>query len=71
MTALLNLMWMVSGGGSGIIMSWLVQKWIYKTGDYKYYDRTCKIILFIGILGNLLLGTLVEFKIKNLPAVLT
>lgn len=67
--AILNLAWIVSGGGFGIIMSWVVQRWLAKTGDYKYYDRTCKITLLFGILGNLVLGTLVQFGVEHFSAV--
>ena len=41
-------------------MSWIVQIWLAKTGDYKYYDRTCKTVLGIGIVGDLILGLLVQ-----------
>jgi hypothetical protein len=58
--AALNLAWVLSGGTFGIVMSGIVQIWLRKTGDYKLYDRTCKITLFVGIIGNIILGTLVQ-----------
>jgi hypothetical protein len=47
----------------------MVQRWLTKTGDYKFYDKTCKIILFIGILGNTSLGVIDFFNIKSFAAV--
>lgn len=61
---------MLSGFTFGILMSYMVQKWLAKTGDYKFYDRACKIILLVGILGNLALGILVLLNINNLTAVI-
>jgi uncharacterized protein involved in response to NO len=60
----MNLAWILSGALFGMMMSFMMQKWLGKTGDYKYYDRSCKIILFIGILGNLAVGTLVQLKVN-------
>lgn len=51
-------------------MSYLVQKGLAKTGNYTFYDRTCKAILFVGILGNLALGILVLYDINNFGAVI-
>lgn len=59
--AALNLGWILSGAFFGILMSFLVQIWLSKTGNYKYYDNTCKIVLFVGILGNIVLGILYQF----------
>lgn len=57
---MLVLVWILSGAFFGITMSWIVQKRLTITGNYRYYDHTCKITLFVGILGNIILGTLVQ-----------
>ena len=68
-SAPLNFAWVFSGAFFGIFMSGVVQIWLGKTGDYKYYDRTCKVLLFIGIVGNLLLGTLVQCQVESFTPV--
>lgn len=52
--------WIVSGGGFGVLMAWLVQVWVRRTGEFKYYDWACKCTLIIGYLGFIAAGILVE-----------
>ncbi len=68
--AVLNVVWIFSGALFGIIMAGVVQVWLAKTGDYKYYDRTCKSILVVGLIGNLILGTLIQCGVKSFVPVL-
>lgn len=63
------LVWIVSGGGLGILMAWGVQFWVKKTGDSKYYDWACKFTLIIGGLGFLVAGILVAYSVSNFGVV--
>ena len=64
------LVWIVSGGGFGLLMSWGIQIWVKKTGESKYYDWCCKIILLIGLTGFLIAGILLELEISNFGVVI-
>lgn len=57
---ILNTAWIFSGAVFGILMSWVVQRRLSNTGNYKNYDRTCKITLLLGIIGNFLVGLFAE-----------
>lgn len=57
--------WILSGGGLGILMAWGVQIWVKRTGDSKYYDWACKVTLGIGFIGFVVAGILIQYKIDN------
>lgn len=57
--AFLIMIWITSGVGFGIFMSFFMQKKLKETGNFIFYDRVGKAILILGLIGYLVMGILV------------
>lgn len=55
--------WIITGATFGIIMSFLITRWITISGTFKCYDIFVKITLAIGILGYATIGLCYQFKV--------
>lgn len=58
----LNISWILSGAIFGLGSTAIVQKLLSRTGNQKIYDYVTKVILFVGLIGNLMLGVLVYYS---------
>jgi fluoride ion exporter CrcB/FEX len=53
---ILTITWIIVGGGFGIFLTWIINFWFVKTGNFKYYDWICKTLLGCAVLGYLVMG---------------
>jgi hypothetical protein len=55
----------IFGGVTGLFLTCVVQKKLAKSGDYRSFDLTCKIILTIGFVSSAILGILGQIQLDK------
>ena len=59
------IVWIVSGSIFGMAMSGVCNRQVKKNGDFSFFDKISKLLLFMGLVGYFIMGLCHSYELDS------